>query len=96
MLTDFGLDDHYVAVMKSYFLSQFQDIRFIDISHMVLAQKISSAAYLLLASWNYLPPECTIKIFTESGDLIKTIEHAPLSKSGLFNWNMLTDNQQAI
>ena len=43
-----------------------------------------------------LPARCTIKIFTESGDLIKTIEHAPLSKAGLYQWNMLTDNQQAI
>ena len=43
-----------------------------------------------------LPSVCTIKIFTESGDLIKTIEHAPLSKSGLRTWDLLTDNQQAI
>ena len=43
-----------------------------------------------------LPSVVTIKIFTESGDLIKSISHAPLSKSGSLNWNMLTDNQQAI
>ena len=43
-----------------------------------------------------LPERCTIKLFTESGDLIKTIEHKPLSKSGYYEWNMLTDNQQAI
>ncbi|MBN1780569.1 hypothetical protein JW948_05535 [bacterium] len=43
-----------------------------------------------------LPPACIIKLFTESGDLIKTIRHEPLSKSGYYEWNMLTDNQQAI
>jgi len=43
-----------------------------------------------------LPSEVSIKLFTESGDLIKTIEHAPLSKAGSTNWDMLTDNQQAI
>ena len=43
-----------------------------------------------------LPAACTIKIFTESGDLVKTIDHSPLSKSGLYEWDMLTDNQQAI
>ncbi len=43
-----------------------------------------------------LPPVVTIRIFSESGDMVKTIEHAPISKSGLFSWDMLTDNQQAI
>jgi len=50
-----------------------------------------------------LPPRCTIKIFTESGDLVKTINHTATeisenvtSSSGFERWNMLTDNQQAI
>jgi hypothetical protein len=43
-----------------------------------------------------LPAEVTIRVFTESGDLVRTIEHAPLSQSGLYQWDMLTNNQQAI
>ncbi|MCF7803317.1 MAG: hypothetical protein K9N46_11570 [Candidatus Marinimicrobia bacterium] len=50
-----------------------------------------------------LPPEVTIKIFTEAGDLVKRINHTetPISEnvtasSGFERWNMLTDNQQAI
>ena len=41
-----------------------------------------------------LPPVVTIKIFTESGDLFREIEHAPLTGDGLYVWDMLSDNQQ--
>lgn len=44
-----------------------------------------------------LPPVVTIKIFTENGDLIKTIEHnEPVDENGLKYWDMITDNQQVI
>ncbi|UCH62514.1 MAG: hypothetical protein JSU77_12045 [Fidelibacterota bacterium] len=43
-----------------------------------------------------LPAEVTIKIFTESGDLVRTIIHNPPSKAGSLTWDMLTDSQQAI
>ena len=40
-----------------------------------------------------LPPVCTIKIFTETGDLIKTIEHT--NGSGDDSWGFLREQQQA-
>ena len=44
-----------------------------------------------------LPPIATIKIFTENGDLIKTIEHYhPTDEYGSAHWDMITDNQQVI
>ncbi|MDZ7261691.1 MAG: hypothetical protein ONB05_06265 [candidate division KSB1 bacterium] len=44
-----------------------------------------------------LPPVCTIKIFTENLDLVKTIEHTEFPVStGYEKWDMLTENQQAI
>ena len=44
-----------------------------------------------------LPPIVTIKIYTENGDLIKTIEHyEPINENGSNHWNMITDNQQVI
>jgi hypothetical protein len=44
-----------------------------------------------------LPDVVTIKIYTENGDLVKTIEHdKALDKDGSNNWNMITDNQQVI
>jgi hypothetical protein len=44
-----------------------------------------------------LPPVVSIKIFTENGDLVKTIEHnEPVDENGLKYWDMITDNQQII
>ena len=43
-----------------------------------------------------LPSACTIKIFTENGDLIKTIEHDSSVDAGSVTWDMLTESQQVI
>ncbi|HVO73671.1 MAG TPA: hypothetical protein VMT35_06585 [Ignavibacteriaceae bacterium] len=41
-----------------------------------------------------LPPFCTIKIYTETGDLIETIEHT--SSSGDELWHSLTSSRQLV
>lgn len=41
-----------------------------------------------------IPGQCTIRIFTERGDLIKTIEHT--DGSGDEAWHQITDHRQAI
>lgn len=43
-----------------------------------------------------LPPKVTIKIYTENGDHIQTLEHDSPVKSGYVNWDMITKNQQII
>jgi len=41
-----------------------------------------------------IPPKCVIKIFTESGELINTIEHT--NSSGDESWNLITSSRQVI
>jgi hypothetical protein len=41
-----------------------------------------------------LPPYCTIRIYTSTGDLIKTIEHE--SGSGDASWDQVTESNQLI
>ena len=56
----------------------------------------SSEGGQVLTFYN-LPPVCTIKIFTENGDLVRTLEHySPIIKSGSQQWDMITSSQQAI
>ncbi len=55
ILTDFGISDPYVGVMKSVILGISPKIRFIDLTHNVAPQNIISASYLLLSAWPYLP-----------------------------------------
>ncbi len=44
-----------------------------------------------------LPVKVTIRVFTESGNLVKTIEHdEPITKAGSDEWNMTNENRQPI
>lgn len=55
LITDFGLSDHYVGVMKGVIYSINPEAKIIDISHEVPRFNIRAAAYLLKASWSYFP-----------------------------------------
>jgi S-adenosylmethionine hydrolase len=55
LLTDFGLKDHYVGVMKGVILSVNPQARLIDISHDVSSQDILEAYFLLSNTYRYFP-----------------------------------------
>jgi len=55
LLTDFGLDDYYVAAMKGVILSRSEHARLIDISHGIAPQNAVSAAYVLLGAYQQFP-----------------------------------------
>ena len=57
LLTDFGLTDAYVAVMKGVIASISPDATVIDLSHNVKPQDVRGAAFLLACSFAYFPPE---------------------------------------
>ncbi len=54
-LTDFGLRDHYVGVMKGVALSICPEAVLVDLTHEVDPQNIAQGAYLLGASFRYFP-----------------------------------------
>jgi hypothetical protein len=43
-----------------------------------------------------LPASCSIKIYTENGDLVKSITHESTVRAGSETWDMVTDSQQVI
>ncbi len=55
LLTDFGLKDHYVGVMKGVILRINRNVRIIDISHDIPSQGILDAYFLLSNTCNYFP-----------------------------------------
>jgi S-adenosyl-L-methionine hydrolase (adenosine-forming) len=55
LLTDFGLDDYYVAAMKGVILSRCDYAHLIDISHGIAPQNVVSAAYVLLGAYQQFP-----------------------------------------
>jgi S-adenosyl-L-methionine hydrolase (adenosine-forming) len=56
LLTDFGLGDAYVGIMKGVILSLSPDARLVDLSHEVPPQDILSGALMLQSAWRYFPP----------------------------------------
>lgn len=53
LLTDFGLDDHYVAAMKGVLLSALPGAQIVDITHKIEPQNVRQGAFHLLASYSY-------------------------------------------
>jgi S-adenosylmethionine hydrolase len=54
-LTDFGLSDGYIGVMKGVALGIAPEARHIDISHLISPQKIEEGAWILATSYRYFP-----------------------------------------
>jgi hypothetical protein len=56
LLTDFGLQDPYVGIMKGVMLSRCPDAQLVDLSHDVPAQNVTAGALMLESAWRYFPP----------------------------------------
>ncbi|MDP4827834.1 MAG: SAM-dependent chlorinase/fluorinase [Flavobacteriales bacterium] len=55
LISDYGLTDHYVAVVKGAVLAQVPDVKIVDISHNVVRYNVREAGYLLRSSFNVFP-----------------------------------------
>jgi len=67
LLTDFGLADEYVGVMKGVILSILPEAVIVDISHDIAPQDIREAAYMLSASYPYFKPGSIHVIVVDPG-----------------------------
>lgn len=56
LMTDFGMSDTYVGVMKGVLLSRCPAAHLVDLTHNIAPQAISQAAYLLRNVHRYFPP----------------------------------------
>jgi S-adenosylmethionine hydrolase len=56
LLTDFGLSDPFVGIMKGVILSRFPGAQIIDLSHGIPPQAVAEAAFWLERSQAWFPP----------------------------------------
>lgn len=56
LLTDFGLNDVYVGVMKGVIAAIDPGLRVIDLTHLIPPQNIAAAQFNLLNAYPYFPP----------------------------------------
>ncbi|CAB5126622.1 hypothetical protein D3OALGA1CA_3402 [Olavius algarvensis associated proteobacterium Delta 3] len=105
LLTDFGLDDEYVGIMKGVILSLCPQARIIDISHHVAPQHVHGGAFMLRSAYRYFPAK-TIHIAvvdpgvgsSRSIVAIRTEEHVFMAPdNGLLTWILEeTQIEQAV
>ena len=55
LTTDFGLQDHYVGVMKGVIAGINPDARLIDISHEVRSYEVAHGAFVIAQAYRYFP-----------------------------------------
>lgn len=67
LTTDFGVQDHYVGVMKAVLLSIVPDARLIDISHEIPPQDIMAGAWVVRNSAMLFPPESVHLVVVDPG-----------------------------
>ena len=56
LLTDFGLKDPYVGIMKGVILSINPEATIVDITHDIMPQNIEEAAFLIEEYYRFFPP----------------------------------------
>ncbi len=67
LITDFGSIDWFVGVMKAVMLSINPSASIIEVTNGVPRQNIKAAAFAVLASYRFLPPESIIVIVVDPG-----------------------------
>jgi hypothetical protein len=67
LTSDFGLTDHYVAVMKGVILTICPPARIVDISHGVSPFEIAEAAYLIAQAYPWFPPKTVHVVVVDPG-----------------------------
>lgn len=67
LTTDFGVQDHYVGVMKAVLLSIAPDARMIDISHQIPPQDIMAGAWVVRNSAMLFPPGSVHLVVVDPG-----------------------------
>jgi len=67
LLTDFGLTDPYVAVMKAVILQRVPNVTFVDISHDVPPQDVWTAAFILREAFPWFPKGTIFLVVVDPG-----------------------------
>lgn len=67
LTTDFGLQDHYVGVMKGVISSIYPDAWVIDLTHGVGSHSVEQGAFFLLSSYRYFPEGTVHTVVVDPG-----------------------------
>ncbi len=90
LLTDFGLNNHFVATMKGVMLSLDAEIKIFDLSHQIQPQNVLEAAYTLADTLPYWPKDTLFVAVVDPG--VGTDRRSIWVKSGTGHQIICPDN----
>jgi S-adenosyl-L-methionine hydrolase (adenosine-forming) len=67
LLTDFGLDDPYVGVMKAIILTIAPEAQVVDLTHAIPPQDVAAGAWALATAVDYLPGDAIVLAVVDPG-----------------------------
>ncbi|MCM8800891.1 MAG: SAM-dependent chlorinase/fluorinase [Candidatus Omnitrophica bacterium] len=67
LITDFGLKDNFVGLIKAVILKINPKVKIVDISHLVKPQDIKEAAFILKSSFYYFPKGTVHLVIVDPG-----------------------------
>jgi len=67
LITDFGRQDHYAGTMKGVILNINPEVQIVDICHETAPYDIFEAAYALLQSYRFFPPDTIHLVVVDPG-----------------------------
>jgi S-adenosylmethionine hydrolase len=67
LLTDFGLQDHYVGVLHAVLEREAPGVHRLDLVHQVPPGDVWTASFLLRCSWQHLPDDCVVLAVVDPG-----------------------------
>ena len=67
LLTDFGVSDGYVGIMKGVMLGIAPTLTCVDLTHEVPPQDIATGAWILQMAWRYFPTETVFLCVVDPG-----------------------------
>ncbi len=82
LMTDFGLSDGYIGVMKGVIMGITQEAHIIDITHAIAPQNIHSGAWILASAYRYFPGFETLSASQKSEGSIDMPSSQPSQKAG--------------
>jgi S-adenosyl-L-methionine hydrolase (adenosine-forming) len=67
LMTDFGVRDPFVGVMKGVVLANFPHARLVDLTHEIEPQDVQAAAFAIEGAWRYFPEGTTFCAVVDPG-----------------------------
>ncbi len=67
LLTDFGIEDHYVGVLHAVLEREAPGIARVDLGHSLEAGDVWGACFLLRCAWPHLPDDCVVMAIVDPG-----------------------------